>query len=66
VSVQSILGRAFKPLAKSVEDKRIPGGVLGVVDRDGARAVRAVGSAQLVPTARPDAKEKCGDRGALY
>ena len=53
MSVQSILERAFKPLAKSVEDTRIPGGVLGIVDRDGSKAVRAIGSAQLVPTARP-------------
>jgi CubicO group peptidase (beta-lactamase class C family) len=65
VSVQSILGRAFKPLAKSVEDKRIPGGVLGVVDRDGARAVRAVGSAQLVPTARPMTEETWFDLASL-
>ncbi len=53
MSVQSILERAFKPLAKSVEDTRIPGGVLGIVDRDGSKVVRAIGSAQLVPTARP-------------
>jgi CubicO group peptidase (beta-lactamase class C family) len=65
VSVQSNLGRAFKPLAKSVEDKRIPGGVLGVVDRDGARAVRAVGSAQLVPTARPMTEETWFDLASL-
>jgi CubicO group peptidase (beta-lactamase class C family) len=40
-------------LATSVAAGRIPGGVLGVIDRDGRRAVRAVGSAQTVPTQRP-------------
>ena len=65
MSVQSILERAFKPLAKSVEDKRIPGGVLGVVDRDGTRAVRAVGSAQLVPTARPMTEDTWFDLASL-
>ena len=51
--VQSILDRAFAPLAAAVEARRIPGGVLGIVDRDGNRAVRAIGSAQLVPVSRP-------------
>lgn len=51
--VQSILDRAFAPLAAAVEARRIPGGVLGIVDRDGNRAVRAIGSAQLVPVNRP-------------
>ena len=52
-NVDQILDRAFTPLAASVADKRIPGGVLGVVDRAGNRAIRSIGSAQLVPTVRP-------------
>lgn len=44
---------AFEVLAASVDAGRIPGGVLGVVDREGHRAIRAVGSAQLVPDQRP-------------
>ena len=51
--LDQVLDRAFAPLAASIADKRIPGGVLGIVDRDGNRAIRAAGSAQLVPTARP-------------
>src|SRR5690348_3035023 len=51
--VTAVLERAFAPLRESVAAKRIPGGVLGVVDADGNRAVRAVGSAQIVPTERP-------------
>ena len=53
MSVEAILDRAFAPLQAAVEDKRIPGGVLGVVDRDGTRAARSIGSAQLVPAERP-------------
>jgi CubicO group peptidase (beta-lactamase class C family) len=48
-SVQAILERAFAPLQASVDAGRIPGGVLGIVDADGVRAMRATGSAQLVP-----------------
>lgn len=46
-------GRAFAPLAQAVASARIPGGVLGMVDLDGNRLVRAVGSAQKVPSVRP-------------
>ena len=53
MSIDTILDRAFAPLQAAVEAKRIPGGVLGVVDASGARAVRSIGSAQLVPTQRP-------------
>ena len=53
MSIDTILDRAFAPLQAAVEAKRIPGGVLGVVDASGARAVRSIGSAQLVPTRRP-------------
>jgi CubicO group peptidase (beta-lactamase class C family) len=52
MSIATILDRAFAPLHAAVEARRIPGGVLGIVDRDGARAVRSIGSAQLVPSQR--------------
>jgi len=45
--------RAFATLENSVETGRIPGGVLGLVDRSGARAVRSIGAAQTVPHRRP-------------
>jgi CubicO group peptidase (beta-lactamase class C family) len=45
--------RAFAPVEAAVAACRIPGGVLGIVDRDGNRMVRAVGSAQKIPVARP-------------
>ena len=53
MSAETILDRAFAPLQQAVEAGRIPGGVLGVVERGGDRATRAIGSAQLVPDARP-------------
>ena len=53
MSVDASLDKAFAPLQAAVDAKRIPGGVLGVVDAKGVRAVRAVGSAQLVPVQRP-------------
>ncbi|HEY8596625.1 MAG TPA: serine hydrolase domain-containing protein [Devosiaceae bacterium] len=43
---------AFTPLAEAVAAGRIPGGVLGIVDADGNRGVRAMGSAQIVPERR--------------
>ena len=50
--MQQILDRASVPLAHAVAERRIPGGVLGVVDAAGRREVRAFGKAQLVPVAR--------------
>jgi CubicO group peptidase (beta-lactamase class C family) len=45
--------RAFAPVETAVEAGRIPGGVLGIVERGRGRIARAVGSAQLVPSVRP-------------
>ena len=53
MSVDAVLERAFAPLQAAVDARRIPGGLLGIVDVDGARAIRSIGSAQLVPTHRP-------------
>ena len=53
MSVEPILERAFAPLRDAVAAGRIPGGVLGVIDADGNRAVRSIGQAQLVPSPRP-------------
>jgi CubicO group peptidase (beta-lactamase class C family) len=45
-------GHAFVPLAQAVEAGRIPGGVLGIVESNGQRLVKATGLAQRVPTQR--------------
>ncbi len=47
------LDRAFGALEAAVATGRIPGGVLGIVDAAGERAVRTVGAAQTVPVHRP-------------
>ena len=47
------LDRAFAPLAAAITAGRIPGGVLGVIDSTGQRAIRAIGHAQTVPMSRP-------------
>ncbi|MFB9947902.1 serine hydrolase domain-containing protein [Rhizobium puerariae] len=49
----AVFERAFAPLERSVAEKRIPGGVLGIVDLKHGRMTRAIGSAQIVPAARP-------------
>ncbi len=53
MSAQSILDRAIAPLEQAIAAGRIPGGILGVVEADGDRAVRAIGEAQRVPDSRP-------------
>lgn len=65
MSLDATLDRAFAPLKAAVEAKRIPGGVLGVVDRDGNRAVRSIGSAQLVPAQQPMADDTWFDLASL-
>jgi CubicO group peptidase (beta-lactamase class C family) len=63
--VTDSLDRAFVPLQQAVAAKRIPGGVLGIVTRDGARATRAIGSAQLVPMQRPMNEDTWFDLASL-
>lgn len=57
--------RGFAPLAQVVEAGKIPGGVLGLVDASGQRAVRAIGQAQRVPAARPMAENTWFDLASL-
>lgn len=59
------IDRAFTPLATAVDTGRLPGGVIGVVDRDGNRAVRAVGAAQLMPEWRPVTESTWFDLASL-
>lgn len=65
MSLDATLDRAFAPLAAAVAARRIPGGVLGVIDRDGNRAVRSIGAAQLVPTERSMADDTWFDLASL-
>jgi CubicO group peptidase (beta-lactamase class C family) len=60
-----LFDRAFQPLAAAIASARIPGGVLGIVDKNGERIVRAIGSAQLVPKSRPMQDETWFDLASL-
>jgi len=57
--------RAFAPLAAAVDAGRIPGGVLGLVDKAGTRRTRAIGQAQIVPEARAMAEGTWFDLASL-
>lgn len=60
-----LFDRAFQPLETAVTGGRIPGGVLGVIDGNGDRIVRAIGSAQRVPETRPMQIETWFDLASL-
>lgn len=59
------LERGFAPLEQAVAAGRIPGGILGIVDRDGNRAVRVIGAAQTQPSARPMREDTWFDLASL-
>ena len=63
--IENQLDRAFAPLAAAIEAGRIPGGVLGVIDRAGNRATRAMGQAQTVPSSRPMSEQTWFDLASL-
>ncbi len=64
-TLASLFDRAFEPLTAAVSAKRIPGGVLGIIDRNGDRITRAIGSSQLVPKQRPMQVETWFDLASL-
>jgi CubicO group peptidase (beta-lactamase class C family) len=49
IDVAQAADRGFPPVLAAIAAGRIPGGVLGVVDRQGRRALRHAGFAQRVP-----------------
>ncbi|WP_172121650.1 MULTISPECIES: serine hydrolase domain-containing protein [unclassified Devosia] len=65
MSLEDVAERAFAPVRHAIEQGRIPGGVLGVVERDGSRATRAIGLAQLVPEQRPISEASSFDLASL-
>jgi CubicO group peptidase (beta-lactamase class C family) len=52
MNLSQLADHAFAPVLTSLAAERIPGAVLGLVDRDGAREMRVAGAAQLVPERR--------------
>ncbi|MBX2824733.1 MAG: beta-lactamase family protein [Gammaproteobacteria bacterium] len=53
MELQLRLQHAFAPVTAAIESGRIPGAVLGLVDIQGARAIKHAGLAQSVPDKRP-------------
>ena len=64
-AIETRLDQAFALLETAIDAGRIPGGVLGVVDRDGNRALRASGRAQTVPTSRKMGEDTWFDLASL-
>lgn len=64
-AIETRLDQAFALLETAIDAGRIPGGVLGVVDRDGNRALRASGRAQTVPTSRTMGEDTWFDLASL-
>ncbi len=60
----SSIDAAFAPVAAAIEAGRIPGAVLGVM-RDGVRAVRWAGAAQMVPERRAVGRDTWFDLASL-
>lgn len=52
VDLQLRLRQTFKPVSIAIEQRRIPGAVLGVVDRDANTAIAFDGLAQSIPNRR--------------
>jgi len=65
MNLEALADKAFAPSLDNIGQKRIPGAVLGLVTRDGTRAVRVTGSAQIVPTTRPMTRDTWFDLASL-
>lgn len=63
--LEALIDDAFAPAREYVDAGRIPGAALGMVTRDGRRAVRVTGSAQLVPERRPMTRQTFFDLASL-
>jgi CubicO group peptidase (beta-lactamase class C family) len=63
--LEGIVDTAFEPAAAAVREERIPGAVLGIVAPDGARAMRHIGSSQVVPVRESVSRETWFDLASL-
>ncbi|WP_404947046.1 serine hydrolase domain-containing protein [Rhizobium terrae] len=61
----AVFDRTFKPLEEAITAKRIPGGILGMVDLNHGRMTRAMGAAQIVPAERPMTPDTWFDLASL-
>lgn len=65
MSLEERLDHAFEPLEEAISTGRIPGGVLGLVNKNGEKVMRAMGSAQIVPNRRQMTKDTWFDLASL-
>lgn len=63
--MDNLVRRGFAPVEQAIAAGKIPGGVLGVIDADGTRAVTWGGKAQTVPAARDMTRETWFDLASL-
>lgn len=63
--IEAALQRALPLLESHVRSGRIPGGVLGVVDRQGQRCIKACGLAEIAPNRRPMQEDTWFDLASL-
>lgn len=63
--LQDIVETAFAPARRAVEERRMPGAILGAVTADGTRAVTLTGQRQWLPEARPLKRDTWFDLASL-
>ncbi len=63
--IEAAADAAFEAASTAIRAGRIPGAVLGIVSRGGARAVRFAGAAQIVPERAPIRRETIFDLASL-
>jgi CubicO group peptidase (beta-lactamase class C family) len=65
MSVQRQLQLGFKPVADAIRQGKIPGAVLGIVNRENHSALLHGGQSQIVPTMRAMQSDTCFDLASL-
>lgn len=65
LNLNTLADRAFVNVQSEIDAGRIPGAVLGLIDRQGQRSVRCAGMAQLVPVQRALAPDSYFDLASL-
>ena len=63
--LQHIVDAAFEPALGAVENRRIPGAILGAVTTDGSRAIALAGQRQWLPEELPLGRETWFDLASL-
>ncbi len=65
MSLDQVVSESWAPVAQALDEKRIPGAVLGAIDASGARSVRHGGLAQIEPSHVAMTRETIFDLASL-